>query len=81
MESIDLEVYIMEKKTNYGKIIAITLAVVAGFAAIAYIVYKFYVKALAKAYENEEDCDDLFLEEDDNCECDCIQCEPAADAE
>ena len=70
----------MEKRTNYGKIIAITLAVVAGFTAIAYVVYKFYVKALSKVYENEEDCDDLFLEEDD-CECDCIQCEPLTDAE
>ena len=34
----------MEKKTNYGKIIFITLAVIAAFAAIAYIVYKLFVK-------------------------------------
>ena len=81
MENIDLEVYIMEKRTNYGKIIVITLAVIAAFTAAAYIVYKFYVKALAKAYENEEDCDDLFLEEDDNCECECIQCDSLAEAE
>lgn len=67
----------MERKTNYGKIIAITLAVVAAFTAIAYVTYKFYVKALAKAYENEDECDELFLEEDDNCECECIQCESA----
>jgi hypothetical protein len=80
VDIIDLEVYIMEKRTNYGKIIAITLAVVAAFTAIAYVVYKFYIKALSKAYELEEDCDDLFLEEDDNCECECVQCE-AADAE
>lgn len=70
----------MEKRTNYGKIIAITLAVVAAFTAIAYVVYKFYVKTLAKVYD-EEDCDDLFLEEDDNCECECIQCDAAADVE
>ena len=69
----------MEKRTNYGKIIAITIAVVAAFTAIAYIVYKFYVKALAKVYD-EEDCNDLFLEEDDNCDCECIQCD-AADVE
>ena len=81
MENIDLEVYIMEKRTNYGKIIAITIAVIAAFTAAAYIVYKLYVKALAKAYENEDDCDDLFLEEDDNCECECIQCDPVAEAE
>ena len=80
MDIIELEVYIMEKRTNYGKIIAITLAVVAAFTAIAYVVYKFYIKALSKAYELEEDCDDLVLEEDDNCECECVQCE-AADAE
>jgi len=67
----------MEKRTNYGKIIAITLAVVAAFTAMALVVYKLYVKALAKAYENDDDCDELFLEEDDNCECECIQCDSA----
>ena len=71
----------MEKRTNYGKIIAITLAVVAAFTAIAYVVYKFYVKALSKAYELEEECDDLFLEEDDSCECECLQCDALTDAE
>lgn len=66
----------MEKRTNYGKIIAITLAVIAAFTAMAFVVYKLYIKALAKAYEQEDD-DELFLEEDDNCECECIQCESA----
>ena len=70
----------MEKRTNYGKIIAITLAVIAAFTAMAYIVYKFYVKTLAKAYETEEDCNDFLFEEDDTCECECLQCD-AADAE
>ena len=70
----------MEKRTNYGKIIAITLAVVAGFTAIAYIAYKFYVKTLSKVYEEDDDCNDLFLEENDNCECECIQCDEAAEA-
>lgn len=66
----------MEKRTNYGKIIAITLAVIAAFTAMAFVVYKLYIKALAKAYEQEDD-EELFLEEDDNCECECIQCESA----
>lgn len=61
------------KKTNYGKIIFITLAVIAAFAAIAFIVYKLFVKNLEKCY-NEED-EDLFLEEDDSCECECLQCD------
>ena len=60
------------KKTNYGKIIFITLAVIAAFAAIAFIVYKLFVKNLEKCYDEE---DDLFLEEDDSCECECLQCE------
>ena len=65
------------KKTNYGKIIAITLAVIAAFAAIAFIVYKLFVKNLEKCYSED---DDLFLEEDDSCDCECIQCD-ALDAE
>jgi len=65
----------MEKRTNYGKIIAITLAVIAAFTAIAFVVYKLFVKDLAKVYSHEDECEDLFLEEDDNCECECIQCE------
>ena len=71
----------MEKRTNYGKIIAITLAVIAGFTAIAYIAYKFYEKALAKAYALDDECDDLFLEEDDACECECVQCDPVTEEE
>ena len=30
----------MEKKTNYGKIIAITLAVITAASAIAYVIYR-----------------------------------------
>lgn len=71
----------MERKTNYGKIIAITLAVIAAFSAIAFISYKLFVKALAKVYEHEDECDDLFLEEDDACDCECLQCDPITDAE
>lgn len=70
----------MEKRTNYGKIIAVTIAVVAAFSAIAYITYRLFVKALEKVYQHDE-CDDLFIEEDDSCECECLQCDPIADAE
>ena len=71
----------MEKKTNYGKIIAITLAVIAAFAAMAFIVYKLFVKELAKVYAHYNHEDDMFLEEDDVCDCECVQCDTVADAE
>lgn len=73
----------MEKKTNYGKIIAITIAVVAAFTAIALVIYKLFVKDLAKCYCCEDGCDEDFLEETDaDCECECIECEaPAEEAE
>ena len=53
-----------KKETNYGKIIAITLAVVAAAGAIAFIVYK-----LIKKYTEDlvYDCDDL-LDECDDCD-------------
>ena len=53
-----------KKSTNYGKIIAITLAVVAAAGAIAFIVYK-----LIKKYTEDlvYDCDDL-IDECDDCE-------------
>lgn len=53
-----------KKKTNYGKIVAITLAVVAGAAAIAFVIYK-----LVKKYTEDlvYDCDDL-LDECDDCD-------------
>ena len=53
-----------KKKTNYGKIVAITLACVAAASAIAYIVY-----ALLKKYREETIYDDLL--DDCDCECDC----------
>lgn len=57
-----------KKKTNYGKIVAITLAVVAGVSAIAFVVYK-----LIKKYTEDlvYDCDDL-LDECEDCEL-CIE--------
>ncbi len=56
--------FFKKKSTNYGKIIAITLAVVAAASAIAFVVYK-----LIKRYTEDlvYDCDDL-LDECDECE-------------
>ena len=53
-----------KKSTNYGKIIAITLAVVAAASAIAFVIYK-----LIKRYTEDlvYDCDDL-LDECDDCD-------------
>lgn len=53
-----------KKETNYGKIIAITLAVVAAAGAIAFIVYKFVQKYTEDLVY---DCDDL-LDECDDCD-------------
>ena len=59
--------FFRKKETNYGKIIAITLACVAAASAIAFVVYK-----LIKKYTEDlvYDCDDLL----DECE-DCEECE------
>ena len=54
-----------QKKTNYGKIIAITLAVVGGVCAVAFVVYKLFQKFFSCC---ECDCGDELLDE---CECDC----------
>lgn len=70
----------MEKRTNYGKIIVITLAVVAAFTAMAYVVYKLFVKDLAKVSAHEDDCDELLFEEDSDIDCECLNCDTAADA-
>ena len=52
------------KKTNYGKIIAISVAAVAVASAIAFVIYK-----LIKRYTEElvYDCEDL-LDECDECD-------------
>ncbi|MGM9681994.1 MAG: hypothetical protein ACI3XQ_00190 [Eubacteriales bacterium] len=51
-----------KKKTNYGKIVAITLAVIAAASAVAFVIYK-----LIKKYTEDlvYDCDDLLDECDD----------------
>lgn len=63
-----------KKKTNYGKIVAISIAAVAVASAVAYVVYR-----LVKKYTDDLvcDCDDL-LEECD-CEACAEECELAAD--
>ncbi len=74
---------LFKKKTNYGKIIAITLAAVAGVCAVAFVIYK-----LIKKYTEDlvYDCDDL-LDECDECDIaiedaeeECCCCEEAAEA-
>ena len=59
-----------KKKTNYGKVIAISVAAVAVASAVAFVVYK-----LIKKYTDEFvcDCDDLL----DECECECEECDLA----
>ena len=52
------------KKTNYGKIVAITVACIAAASAIAFVVYK-----LVQRYKEEAIYDDLL--EDCDCDCDC----------
>ena len=56
--------FFKKKSTNYGKIIAITMSVVAAASAIAFVVYK-----LIKKYTEDlvYDCDDL-LDECDDCD-------------
>ena len=58
-----------KKETNYGKIVAVTLAIVAGACAVAYFLFKLYEKHIA--------CK-LVLDEDDclcDCDCECDSCE------
>ncbi len=56
-----------KKKTNYGKIAAIAVAVTAVASAVAFVVYK-----LIKKYTEElvYDCDDLLEDECSDCDCD-----------
>ena len=53
-----------KKKTNYGKIVAISVAAVAVASAVAFVVYK-----LVKKYTEDlvYECDDL-LDECDDCD-------------
>ena len=66
---------LFRKKTNYGKIIAISVAALAVASAVAFVVYK-----LIKKYKEEAIYDDLL--EDCDCDCDCIEeAEKIEDAE
>lgn len=57
---------LFKKKTNYGKIVAISVAAVAVASAVAFVVYK-----LIKKYKEEEIYDDLLEDCDCDCDCDC----------
>lgn len=45
----------MEKKTNYGKIIAITIAVITAASAIAYVIYRLARKFFGFCEECQDD--------------------------
>lgn len=53
---------LFKKKTNYGKIVAITVACVAAASAIAFVVFK-----LIQKYREDAIYEDLL----DDCDCDC----------
>ena len=63
----------MEKRTNYGKIIAITLAVISAASAIAYVIYRLARNffTFCDSYQEEEidsadfDFDGLYDEDDE----------------
>ena len=59
--------FFKKKSTNYGKIIAISVAAVAVASAVAFVIYK-----LVKRYTEDlvYDCDDLLDECDECCCCD-----------
>lgn len=70
-----------KKETNYGKIIAITVAAVAGVCAVAFVLFKLYQKYIAcKLVLDEDDC---LCDCDCDCDCDgdCDNCELFDDAE
>ncbi len=50
----------MEHKTNYGKIIAITLSVIAAASAIAFVLYRLLRNLITfcTVYDDEEDIED-----------------------
>ena len=59
---------LFKKKTNYGKIVAISVAALAVASAVAFVVYK-----LVKKYKEEALYDDLLEDCDCDCDCDCIE--------
>lgn len=62
--------FIKKKKTpNYGKIIAITTAAVAGACAVSYFVYKLVVKLKAQECCEDDLCDGCPLADECDGEC------------
>lgn len=61
--------FFKKEKTNYAKIIGITLAVVAGVAALGFIAWKLMNKYFI-CYDCDCECDEL-----DDCECECELCD------
>ena len=56
----------MEKKTNYGKIIAITLAVISAASAIAYVIYRLarnFFTFCDSYYEDDIEAADLDIDD------------------
>ena len=58
-----------EPTTNYGKIIAITTAAVAGACAVAFFVYKLVVKLQENAVYEEDLCEGCPLADECDGEC------------
>ena len=62
--------FIKKKKTpNYGKIVAITTAAVAGACAVSYFVYKLVVKLKEKEYCEDDLCEGCPLADECDGEC------------
>ena len=56
----------MERKTNYGKIVAITLAVISAASAIAYVIYRLarnFFTFCDSYYEDDIEAADLDMDE------------------
>lgn len=65
-----------KKSTNYGKIIAISVAAVAVASVVAVVVYK-----LIKKYKEEAVYDDLLEDCECDYDCDCIDAEEDVEAD
>lgn len=66
-----------KKSTNYGKIIAISVAAVAVASVVAVVIYK-----LVKKYKDDTVYDDLLEDCECDCDCDCLdEAEVLDDAE
>ena len=69
----------MKNRTNYGKIIAITLSVIACASAIAFVIYRLFRNLIkfCNSYQlPAEDCEADFCELE---ECECEECEEACE--